>query len=225
MPTLAELKEDQAKFATYDDGDLEWLVEHEAAERGVSPVPPLPPQPKDLIPKPSQVVYEVGGYSYLTRGAAQAVADALNAAGRQANTGYMSEGGLYQTYLRSELAEPPNYTVSERKHVSEKDYHAIKPQLQRYAELKDQYDAAKKVHDAVTQEWADIRAEVYGAHYEAKSYVDRRKWLAQRYARFLELAGGDDPVAIRFFEDAFPEDDLPSEGEMEKWGAIPLVVE
>ena len=192
-----------AEVLALTDEQIEYHIEYECADSGAGLLPPdpgpAPEKPKDMK---DFTVYVVGDMTFDTQEAALDVATAANRHSRFEKQ-YVS-GPSYEQYV---TRADSDVEVRAVRVYSAGGWDAAKA-------LVNKYDADKKVWDGAVREFnriAEARSQATGWIRERVDEVHaeerERVRVGEQFARYVELADGDETIARRFLLKARPDAD------------------
>ena len=196
MRKLEELTTDE--IVALSDDDVERYIDLACAESGVPLLPPMPMPPDKPDAEPDGVVYAVGGIRFFEREDAQRVVDIANDL-RRADEAYAPGAGWRHKIV---TAKDDPETVETVKVWTPTGWDRNRNAIQKYDDAHATYDAENKEYQAAVKargeasEW--VRRTVSGAYAEHM----RRQRLERDYARYLDIADGNEVVAARFLREA-----------------------
>ena len=195
------------------DEVIERYVALECAREGAPLSPGDPPvMPAPVVIEPDAAIFDVGNFSFFERPAADEVAS-LIAKHRVVNLEY---GNNYQDRIIGSAVEDPP-AVSPRRVYTRAYYEQMKGQIAQRETAKKMYEAAKKEHEEACKARDEASNWIWEAIEVARTRKRRRQEMREKFARYLDLADGDDGIAWKFLiqahsdiETEFPElhDDL-----------------
>ena len=189
-----------------DSDAAEWYIDRICADVGVKLLPPSPPPPPER-PTVSKSVrhYVVAGLRFSSDEAAKRVASAINVEAEYRRTlehiGRRWSGPTCDTRDAEPTVDVTTEQVYNRAECEEQD--GIE---ERTKAAKDAYDTAKREYDAVYADRSRVARTVYDRISEAHTVIGRREQIRREFARYVELAGGDQTIAARFLWKAYGTD-------------------
>jgi hypothetical protein len=197
MQKIDELTDEQVEALTGED--VERLIRRGMAEAGI-PVLPRPVEPEYLdAPGPDQQVFEIGGVTFDNREAAEHVQKAISEF-RSSRIRLVYGSGWTDRYVERDDSEQP---VETRMAYSQKLFN-------QYQEVLEANAAAKRKYETAQREWRqnevaakDVREAIQTRVDAVEAKKERRQFLTNRFAEYVDIADGNRATALRFLENAF----------------------
>lgn len=189
----------EAELVALSENDIQRYIDLACAEDGVALLPELPEKPPTKAVPDDLTVYEVAGMLFFDAGEANEVAAAINLARTRVLAKYIS-GPSYRRTVEPAV-DPVNVTslqilrpetAAQMRALIE----AHEAEVKRYNELKTAHDKITRARESHANA---IRSKVE----DAWSLHRRREQRGRDYARYLELAEGNQAVAMRFLDKAY----------------------
>lgn len=183
-----------------NDEQIDYYIDRECAEQGVTLVPPSPPQPPTKpAPENDVTAYQIAGILVTDMSEAQRLRDCIAGLKTRGGDGYSYP--TYRHYFKAEDTSEP-IAITPISMMSEARVVANKTAL-------DEHEAQKKVYDKANEDYQKAvtgRDRVARAIRERLSEVREKDWRRQElqalYDRYLPLANGDRTIAARFLRKA-----------------------
>lgn len=204
------------------------LIDIECAFAGARLLPPEPVYKQPAIIEPDAILYIVGGIKFKRQDQAMEIVEALEAMDL-AQTGYAYEAGYNNEYIKDEPANPPQ--IESKKVFTRTAFEKHKSQLTANKVEDTAYENQVKLYREIKDERRDVEDRVLKRIRDAREEVEEQQRIVTQFDRYLTLADGARPMAIRFLADALKVDYAEAEeilakaqaGQQEepKWEALP----
>lgn len=184
------------------DEQVQYHIDRECAEEGVPLLPPSPgAEPTRPVAPKDVTVFVVGGMLFADREHAEKVAALANQGAR-----LVTEYADYRSGFYDHIAAPAtaDVDVATQQHYSRGTYDRVREALSAYASAKKKWDAGQKERTDATTGRARIAEHVHEKIDAAREVVYLREQAKAEFARYVQLADGDEVMARRFFEKAKP---------------------
>lgn len=141
--------------------------------------------------------YEINGWLFANESDAQHIADIVNASGRLEQP-YSKSWDRMATVASCES----DVVVSRTKLYSPDVYARIQLQLEAYKGEKKAFDERQSAYRKALQASAACADRVHSAHTRAVKKRQEERWRQIKFTEYLELADGDQQMALRFMRKA-----------------------
>lgn len=200
------------ELAALTEEQIERYIDLACAQRGIRLLPPEPKKPElTAEPLPDVTLFKVGSWYFTDENEARALLDLLYKSTSMVDKEW-TEVGKYRLSKDSPL-ESWNAPKLERSSAYSRslyaEYEAIFEKNEREREA---YEAKRKEYDEILRQRAEVESEILTAIQDAVARINKRERLQKEFQRYLDLAEGDRRVAMRFFRDAYPDEEIPSVG-------------
>lgn len=186
----------EAELTALTEGDIARYVDYACAENGVALLPSLPPAPKEVHYEPDAKVYQIGHWlNFTTAEAAARVLDAIRENGA-IDTDYISTPARVTGTVLSSRRNALMVTVHEA--FTPETAERLKAELAGAKREEDVYQKAKKEYDAAVAERRGYEEDIRGKVADAWEMRSRRESRQRDYDRYLDLADGNQEIALRF---------------------------
>jgi len=189
------------ELLTITEEDLSALVDLECAISGVPLLPAAPEYVQEVDVAPDTTVYEVAGFYFEERGAADRVANVINEQRPLQVTcdwqldrcrhvdGYAGSGAV----------------VKAEQVLTKATHERTRNARMEYKAKKEAYDKLRKEYDRIVSMREECAENVYRAVERARTERSRRELAEGNLQRYIQLADGDEEQARKFFDAAYPD--------------------
>jgi hypothetical protein len=186
------------QLVALNDEQINLLVEIEIAFASIKPVEP----PKEVTLdeegiKPCVTAYKVGDLIFLDRKDAEAVAAMP----------LMRQDYNYQASYAYKWLSPAEHSVEKAVFYKQEDVNRAARVINYNEKRKNVFNEQKRQYEAYLSETNKIRDTVWSAIMDAKDAVAKIECGRRAYRKYLGLAEGDEFIALKFFRDAFKDDE------------------
>ncbi len=180
------------------DEDIERYIDIEIAHEGIMPVacPEIPGLADEGIIQ-SEAAYDVGGL--LLKNEEDAIKVSLMG---QVRSAYDYNCGGYNYMWLDPVLER---SVVKKMFYKQSDVVRIQEVLQKNEAKRKEYQNKKSKYDKFLKETGQIRDAVYSVYHEALRLEEEFKEAEKVLAKYKDLAGGDEKVAMTFFCNTYKE--------------------
>jgi hypothetical protein len=197
MKNLNDLTD--AELVALPEGELERFIDLECAERGIPMLPIEPELPEEPRIDYDLVAFTIGHWSFQDRADAEAVATLVNGKPRAKYTyNYKSSDNDFAGWTiedRAQITETPVLSAAKR----------LETKAVRLAHkaAKDEYDRQHGIYREILDKRAEVGDELRERYWTALRRQRDRDEHRRHFARYLEMANGDQSIAYRFFERSY----------------------
>lgn len=200
---------DETELLSLTDDQIMKLINYECALEGVPMLPPAPgAKPSIAMAEPDAQVFEIAGIFTMDSEHAIRILDAFNSGalymesypGSDYNTKYL-EPLTSDKYGKPKI-ETKNIHSPEQWDKIKAEYAQISGKLKEWEKIDKEYSSALKERTSITDD-------VYGAILEARQHSYNRDCIRADFARYLELAEGNQRIALNFLEKVKDLSDFP----------------
>ena len=194
MKTIQEMTDSEILKLTGDE--LENLIKITYADNGIKLLS-VPEKPALLeLPKPTLKFFKVGGYYFKDSEVASQIASLMQDG---YNDSYESS---YKMKYPRKLSEGYFCIVPEMLY-EESVCHEWSKKLLEQKQLEEIYEKQKKDYDSNYNAGSNIRQEIHDTYYAIVEKYRNLNQLRNEYKAYLELAGQDKDIAIKFLRKAY----------------------
>lgn len=198
MKRFEELTDEEVLALTQDEV-TRW-IDVECAHEGAPLLPPRPMAPTPIMFEPDVTVFLVGNI-YFGSADDAAKAAALMAPMARFNVNYVSG----PRFDKIAMPSCDDLTVSTVRAFSAERWDVIKSDMARYEELKKQFEADSLEYQKASERRDVIASDIHGRVERVRGQERRRARMREEFARYVDLAGGDQTIARRFLVAAHPD--------------------
>jgi len=180
------------------DEQIRRLIEIEVAFAAIKPVEiPIEPTLEAAGITAGVIGYKIGESVFLDEKDALAV-QALPV---------LKEAYAYNISYSHRWLEPAEHKVEKIAFYRQEDVLRIGAALKENEQRRTAYKDQKRQYEAFLEKTTDISNKIWGAVREAKEALDKIEAAKRAYRKYLELADGDHEIAVKFFRDAFKDEE------------------
>lgn len=182
------------ELANLTDEQIQKFIDIEVAFAGVQMVPkPLSYEPFNFQVKPAMKAYSVKGVLVASRKVAETLQQSI----------VYQENYNYPDYDHKYLEEQKTQEIDIREFYLKEDLETVKTQVAAAKKAEAEFKAANKLFCEYEQQTSAFQTEVLEVVNTARRIMDQRRQAQVAYDKYLNLADGNEKIAVKFFRDAF----------------------
>ena len=187
----------ELELAQLDDKGVENLIDFECASRGIKLLPEMPVKPIKTLVEPDLAIHVLKNINFLHHHEATNLAELLKNYKTVNTSGWGSSERAYDSSQDVSITTKMIYSVEK--------YAEIETELNKYNALVTEYESAKRAYEEIKLERKVIANEINDKRGEVQAVEGRKSELTTLFARYLELAEGNRPMALKFLNNAHPD--------------------
>lgn len=190
------------ELAAFLDEEVERLIDIEVAFAGIKPVSNPTLKEESVIDiEPTETAYDVNGLLFMNE---------LDALAVEKFPRFTAEYDYSRTGTEYKWLKPePDYSNGVRaiKYYTKEQVDKVRDIIIANKKISEYNKEIVKEYNDFRESISSIREDVWGAVYEAKSFLRKLDQASATYQKHLSLADGDTKIAENFFREAYKGDD------------------